>query len=118
MPKQMVEIDVPDGYECVGWRLPRKNESYLSGGVSVAVRDFEVVQYPVVRPIWQPPAFLKPGWIAMDMNGTWYWYEAMATRGVESWNGMYPCRLACLNWTPPPCTDWRESRREIKAVQQ
>ena len=48
--------------------------------------------YPVARklkPLWTPPpelvAVLKPGWVAMDEDGDWYWHKKRPRLGEGEW---------------------------------
>lgn len=120
-----IEVDVPDGYEAIDWRPPDvANEWWLTlkGGV-VEPGEYKpnavtVLHRIILRPIWTAPEWLKPGWIAMNLNGEWWWAEKEPhQRSNNYWScDAEQCKLSCLNWTPPPCSDWKESKREIKAL--
>jgi hypothetical protein len=71
----------------------------------------------IVRPAWQWPAWLKAPWIAQDRQGSWLSFndEPLASERRDS--GWDRNEELCLNsphidFTPPPCTDWRESKRK------
>lgn len=65
---------------------------------------------------WKWPEWLTAPWIAMDRQGYWSCFgEEPHIDSLELlWNGWqetflhYPGQFA---FTPPPCTDWRESKR-------
>lgn len=114
---------VPDGFEPVRYGWLRCGENYLFNcEVFTAASDhipLTDAAFLIIRPIYQPPSFLKPGWIAMDKNGDWYWYSVEPTQGNVAWNRCYSdyTSMTRFNWTPPPCTDWTQSLTEIKAAQ-
>ena len=64
---------VPEGWELVRFGLPKEGEPFVnnSGVVEFAVRDFEKYQRLIVRKIWTPPEWLKPGWIFIGAAGEW-----------------------------------------------
>ena len=105
MTKQTIttEIDIPDGYEFV----------------QIDYIPFEVCRV-VLRPIWQPPSWMRPGWIAMDENQDWYWHAVEPSQ----WDHIFSSRKhSCIiyrkgkptvgDFTPPPCDDWKQSKRRI-----
>lgn len=108
MPTQRVtiEIDVPDGREAVF--------SHQSPGFSEHLVFFEL------RDKWQPPAWLKPGWICQQADGTWWWTTKEPRRITsDDWIETDDKGMFCLtgppylDFTPPPCTDWKLSLRRI-----
>jgi hypothetical protein len=121
MAKQLVEVDVPEGFEAVGHRLPLAGDFYINS-------KGEVVQSPeawngcngprlVLRPEWTWPAWLKAPWIAMDSKGGWCAYqdEPRIIEGSDCWGpqlGDWSDLLpGIFDFTPPPVTDWRQSKR-------
>ncbi len=61
---------------------------------------------------WTPPSWLKSGWVAMDMNGKWRWYEARPTIGNSTWiNGHGSRSTICFDG--PDCNDWMTSLRQV-----
>ena len=62
----------------------------------------------VVKLPWdQAPEWAQ--WAAMDADGEWWWYENEPEISHILWrhtNGL----LYCFNF--PPCTNWRESKRQ------
>lgn len=127
MAKQMVEVDVPEGWEAAEFRVPRKGETYLARiecYVGLQVISSDVPQpFPavIVRKSWQWPAWLKAPWIAMDEGGDWYCAnkeprlgECDCKHDLAGWKwGDWCIHLdsEVVDWTPPPCTDWRASKR-------
>lgn len=58
--------------------------------------------------------FMKKGWVAMDMNRKWFWYnkEPMAT--LECWLGNKADELCCLGaFDIAPVEDWKKSLRKV-----
>jgi hypothetical protein len=50
MPKQMVEIEVPEGYEFVGYRVPKDGEFVLVNGEAIP-RGGRFGEYPILKQI-------------------------------------------------------------------
>jgi len=116
MPIVNVKFKISDGWELVDaekvieiehpqWHVNGSDVTHL---VRISCRKIEP---------WKQPEFLKPGWIAMNANGSWYWYEdvpvVVDSRSFWQGDGGRYCCLSGLNWTPPVCSDWLESRRKI-----
>lgn len=129
MGKQMqITVDIPDGYDFVRYGSPMKGENYLcrDGAVCVAVDDFDPgVKYVIVRPAWVWPAVIKAPWIAMDENGLWYAYDGEPhVRGADEYQRQPATCWSCgnvrytaiqqwaIDFTPPPTTDWKSSKRK------
>lgn len=54
---------------------------------------------------------LKNGWVAMDKNGSWCWYEVKPKHGSDVWTAEKPASyLTAFNIKP--AEDWRESLME------
>lgn len=65
-------------------------------------------------PAWQAPEWLKPGWIAMDHNGDWYWTELEPEKYPDYWVSLCEgCLLKCLVWTPPVVRSWETSKTKV-----
>jgi hypothetical protein len=118
-----VKVEIPDGWElaCDELRLPKAGEYYLTKDlVMQAHYDFFSCQKCViVRRVepWKQPDFLKPGWIAMDESGEWYWYtkEPFCSPDGNQWfSGNSVILMSEVNWTPPQCSDWKQSKRIIE----
>lgn len=128
---QTVTIPVdgmPDGYECVRFGHPLRFEQYVDeyGRIETASCDYGDACYLIVRHIYKPPTWLKPGWIVANSRWQWFWCESKPQFVANSWAmpgyfisltqaGGKP--LTCFDFTPPVCTDHRQSLTEIKAAQ-
>ena len=118
MAKQMVEVEVPDGWEVVEYRRPRMGDHYLRAGLGIQMApcDFEYERI-IVRKAWQWPAWLKAAWIAMDLDGEWYAWSKLPRIACNTDHWYDGGDLQALNpelvdFTPPPCDDWRQSLRK------
>lgn len=117
MPTVSVKVQIPDGWElaCDEMRCPKNGEWFLShsGDPEQANIDFFNSRFPILRK-WKQPEFLKPGWIAKDSNGLWYWFQNKPSLGSMQWESDFSaCNLAAFKWTPPAC-DWKQSKRMIE----
>lgn len=99
-----IEIEIPappDGWGEVEYRLPQLGESYWNGEVwSVSCSYCSPRPYPVARkiaPPWTPPpelvAVIKPGWVAMDENKSWWWHPEKPELSLTGW----VCRGECAS---------------------
>jgi hypothetical protein len=124
MSEAIVRVLIPDGFElaCDIMRQPLPGEWYLTtrGAVERAVSACYQDRV-IVRPIevWTPPEWMKPGWIAMNENMIWYWYEKEPVDCQDDW---LSCQgphfeLSHIKWTPPCCDDWRQSKQRIEVSQ-
>ena len=120
MTEATVRVQIPDGFElaCDFMRRPLPGEWYLTKRNTVE-RSILVGCYHdrvIVRPIevWQPPEWMKPGWISRDEDKTWWWSENEPEKQDNNFvfSGPY-FELSNINWTPPRCDDWRQSKRRI-----
>ena len=99
---------VPEGYEQVRWGFPKKGDSYLGsdGSVLTADFDFDTIQHLIVRKIWTPPEWLKPGWIYINF-GKWCWSDRMpyacpdTGKGFSSSLGSLLLNLSHTNFIGP-----------------
>ena len=58
--------------------------------------------------------FMKKGWVAMDENGLWYWYEAEPKRGFGYWhNSEEGCAWDLEPFDIAPVEDWETSLRKV-----
>ena len=116
MKTVLVEFEIPEGYELADKkaRKPRYGESYLSisGKVGTAVWHHTYSTYPILREVWEWPDWLKAKHIAMDKGGEWYAYSSTPHCGDDDWHGNGYINLALTTFTPPECTDWKESLRK------
>jgi hypothetical protein len=131
MPLQKFEItaDVPSDLEPTGeFRVAALNVDSFIGDNGMICRGTPdrmcgplttIGPRIILRPAWQWPEWIKPGtWLAMDSDGVWslssqepkadpcgtYWF---VEKGV-----MAEVKTALVDFTPPPCTDWRQSLRQ------
>ena len=115
MPKQMIEIDIPEGYEFDKYGQPIKGEYFLNlaGGISQVDSNLSSY-YIILRKVWGPPDFLKPGWIVQVSEGTWWWHACEPINIVRGWvSGGSGFDLTYVKWEPPPCDNWQDSKRRI-----
>jgi hypothetical protein len=119
--KALVEIEIPDGYEFVGVRTPKRGELYVMnpGEVNTAAFDWGNSPVIVVRKAWAWPSWLKAVWIAMDRDGVWraYLTEPRRSDAYASWSGSAQLNLGkgdslYFDFAPPPCDDWKTSLRK------
>lgn len=115
--KVQIELPTLEGYEYTGeFRLPKMGEWYLchASGPMFAQVDFELYSFPILRKVWQEPAgIFKPGWIAKDKTGEWYWFERIPRLRDGVWLfGGHHHELAGLNIDFPQC-DYKDSVREV-----
>ncbi len=123
MPKQTIEVEVPEGWELVGEAAPIiRDHSYPECGSDLLLCHVRI------RPVWQYPEWLGGAGVAMDSDGCWGVYENPMRVGVGHMTGAgwYDTkthdrggwvRLSGPNgnspafplWQPPECDDWRES---------
>ena len=70
----------------------------------------------IVRRKWTPPVWLKAGWIAQEQNGEWYWHADEPQIVDGEWENDVAFRHLCqdaFDFVPPPCADWKQSKRRI-----
>jgi len=110
-----VEVDIPAGFEFV--RFPFNGESLTCDGDTFCrvVVNGSLETMAVLRKLWQWPEWLTAEWIAMDRDGGWWCYGDKPRLNDLGWS---PCggtnsslRPCLTTFTPPPCTDWRQSLR-------
>lgn len=123
MTKVMIEIEIPVGYELADTKIRQANQgdSFLnpsSVGATVqtwCAREKSISQYIIVRKSWQWPDWLTAEWIAMDADGKWDAYSEEPHMHDHYWSpdeGMLiDLDMDILAFTPPPCIDWRQSKR-------
>lgn len=109
MPKQTIEIDVPEGMR-VGRVLHRGRMPYDKS----AEYTVEFVA------AWQPTACLKEAeWFARDERGSWWAFISKPTLGDTQWlpcvghssSVLFLLEFAGETWTPPVAddVDWKET---------
>lgn len=59
---------------------------------------------------------LKPGFVAMDSDKIWWWYDAEPTQRTRSWwnNGVKAYVLDALFNIAPFDGDWKDSLMEVR----
>lgn len=129
MSKALVEVELPDGWELAepAMRLPLSGDYWLSpNGVQVmkATSQEEVAENVIVcwtreprvilRPAWQWPTWIKAPWIARTEGGSWWAFQGEPTLETYHWIGNTVTQLdpKYFDFTPPPCDDWRTSKRK------
>lgn len=122
MPIVDCKIEIPEGYE-LAEPLPRKAKpgeirwqtNYDIPVVHDSPEAMSCGTYFILREVWQWPEWLLAEWIAMDEDRRWWAFQNaprllsgswISEDGLMSW--LDP-RL--VDFTPPPCTDWRTSKR-------
>lgn len=66
-------------------------------------------------------SYLEDGWVAMDKDGTWFWYEdePIITKNAEVWdsNGGFWEEInlpSCFIITIKPVKNWRKSLIKVE----
>ena len=113
MPKQTIEIEVPEGMRVIDYEF-RSEGTY----------DAQPTAYYRVTfaPAWQPPACLKEAkWFARDEDGEWTAFDGRdvicdCTCWCNKKSGKFlvcedACQFAGETWTPPVAddVDWKET---------
>jgi len=111
----LCEIPIPAGYEFKHYGPCHPGDIYLNTEGSANVCLDRIPFYVVVlSKTYIPPDFLKPGWIARDENENWWWYEKEPKICMRDWcTTSEMMNLNCVNWEPPICGPWKESKRRI-----
>lgn len=56
---------------------------------------------------------LKEGWVAMDKDKEWYWFECKPSKYSNSWTGVFPFNnLGAFDIAP--ADDWTQSLIKIE----
>ena len=116
--KVQVTVDIPEGYELadVEMREPTEGEYFVAHNHLVQqVRD-AIAYGPrvIVRPAWKWPEFLGKdvACVWLCHSGVWWASEDIPKQHGDYWlDHGRASRLDLMNWTPPPCIDWRTSLR-------
>jgi hypothetical protein len=119
--------DPPEGWVFDGVRDGRVGERFYNGVAWYLIdNEFDSgVWGPIAvksPPPWEPSpelvAVLNPGWIALDHDGDWYWFDRRPVIGkyVNHWLGNGECCLltSIKSHLLPKNIPWKESLREIK----
>jgi hypothetical protein len=126
-PFRMVRVNVCT--ECGGHSEPSARRAAKAMSIAIEGTKHEQV---IVNPAWQWPAWLKAPWITKDESGEWwaFWQEPEIDDIEDQWISErseyaeegFICGETCeciyyldgtslFDFTPPPCTDWRQSKR-------
>lgn len=115
----LIPIDseiVPDGYEPVRFGLPNIGDHYIDGR-DIFVATVSIAPRLIVRKKWQPPEWLKPGWIAMDGDGCWMWFQSLPFLKGDEWfprqGDFCAIDLPCVEFTPPQAASPATSLQQI-----
>jgi len=122
MPKQTLQIDVPEGWRIARYRTPLEGEYYLHDGEAVeAMVDFTDDRIVLVAD-WRWPSWLKAGWIAKCELGEWKAFNECPMRSDfhNEWFSVLDAYGTLLDpdlfrFEPPPCDDWKQSLRQNPA---
>ena len=119
MAEVQVTVEIPEGYELADSRMRqvRCRETFLNRRSEVETwrePSNSSCIFLIVRKAWQWPEWLQARFIAMDESGYWYAYDSPTCDGKSHWRGRVsvPLLPSCLDFTPPPCDDWKDSLRE------
>lgn len=124
------EIDIDMGkfsaeWECIAIRVATQEDAFITSGGVVSepcqAGSFRTIYNEpriIVRRRWQWPEWLTAEWIAMDFDGSW-WCYSIEPQLDESFPKVWSGSLMKRTWllpdlvafTPPPGTDWRQSKR-------
>ena len=55
---------------------------------------------------------LKEGWVAMDKNKEWYWFEDKPIKNIAKWHGQFCENLSMFNIAS--AEDWTQSLIKIE----
>ena len=110
MRQETIKVQIPDGWELVTEEIVI-HRGQRENDVSFAYPEIKLRKVEE----WKQPDFLKPGWIAMDEDGSWWFYKNDEPRiHLHRWrNNSRPNQIDDFNWTPPACNDWKKSKRRI-----
>lgn len=126
MPEVSVKVNIPEGYElaCDHVRKPLKGEMFVStdndnATPQVAQWDYKYASCIIIRRAWQWPEKLNAAAIVQCSNALWFACESVPEREGSFWSGggswlnlnHAADKFGILDFTPPPCDDWRESLR-------
>ena len=116
LQKIEIEVDIPDGWEAVGYGIPNY-QPWLTHDGQVCERDCAAPRIILrkkfdVREWW--PKWLKAKYVARNASGQWMAFAerpSIQPRIGETWVGMNKILICGMfDFTPPEhITDWRES---------
>lgn len=126
--KQMVEVEVPEGYKLVSWHeIPNGCAYPTSRFVQITCGDLEKGPYfsrdYILIEEWKYPEWLGGCCVYQQEDGTWWvsaeipprliktgnckeaWFHARTTNNHQS----LLTKECFPGWEPPPCKDWKQS---------
>lgn len=110
-----VEVDIPKGCEVVRCESTDGTPDLQFGESYNTYRVDGRIWFVIYRPSWQWPEWLTAEWIARDADGEWWAFNQKPRASCGSWiseGGRYfLLSKKLVAFTPPPCTDWRQSLR-------
>lgn len=127
--KVEIEVDVPEGFELTGEiRPPMVGEWFLTNFEEARVCEADYAMRRLIlrkveppAPAWEWPEWLTAEWICINPYNEGHWFmsnvEPIASEsgGWHGWNWKgnqkLEIDLSLFAFTPPPVTDWRESKR-------
>lgn len=117
-----IEVDLGElanEWEPVAFRVPAVGEQWVTPLSTIgefakgsSTNDARLI----VRRKWTPQPWLKPGWIAQEQDGEWFWHSDEPKIVCGSWENdvaQFHLLRDALDFTPPPCDDWKQSKRRI-----
>ena len=129
MAKQLIEIDVPDGWEAVAFRHPILGEYFIPDADQRYAMPIErdkhyvpVGNRVIVRKVWQAPDWIKPGtWLFapdQDQLEAGIWLNSLERPHLETYRFHATAPYSVLNSKTldidfPVCKDFRNSLRQI-----
>lgn len=117
----------PEGWRYDGYRHGHPGEQvYACGRWAVQSYATGNSKYPVavkLPPPWEPsPALaevLRPGWIAMDISGDWYWHTTKPSLDhVGDWESYIAISMVNINRNLLPSVPFNKSLFKIGEPQQ
>lgn len=115
------EIDIDlgslaDEWGPVAFRVPVKGEQYVSQSGCVGLFEHGVFAAPrlIVRRRWAWPEWLTAEWIFCNCHETWFAANGdpqLVNTGFAAINAVAITSNDYFAFAPPPCTDWRQSKR-------
>lgn len=127
MSEAFVKVQIPDGWElaCDEMRPPKQGEFYLIARDEVQCRAAGELHLAIPRVIvrrkWEWPAWLKAEWLFQTNTQKWLATSVMPVLCDSYWylaGEYFTLDMDALDFTPPPCDDWRLSLRRNPAFGQ
>lgn len=113
-----IEIDlgvIADEWEPVAFREGRVGEfAHSYDGQIHQLSAATQAKYMILRRKWKWPAWLTAEWIFLSPNGRWFATDKDPVSRTASWEclGVIACLTSGMfEFSPPPCDDWKTSKR-------